>query len=167
MHTPSPLTPIRRVPRSRLLASLVAVPVILTLLISGGTAAASEATGASTPASATSMVSADFFTMSARGDLKDLYKDLNDMNDAINDGSIWRLLSNDMELAFNIGQLSALEPPSRIASEWQGQFGLLEKAVDAIGTAISDDASIGTLKSRVKAAKRQTLVVYHLVNGRG
>jgi hypothetical protein len=110
-----------------------------------------------------SSVSTGSFYSEAKGNLKDLYKDLNDMNDAINDDSSWRVMTNNVELAFNMLQLTLLDPPAAIAANWERQFGLLQNAVDNVSAAIDNDASMSQLKSRVSAAKKQTMVVYRMV----
>lgn len=114
-------------------------------------------------ASAQAADSPVLFATSARGDLKDLNKDLNDLLDAIAKGSTFRLIMNGAELKFNIGQLEALDPPSSVASAWKQQFGVLEKSITAVLNAISNDSSMSTLKSRINAAKRQITVVNGVV----
>ncbi len=103
------------------------------------------------------------FVTSAKGDLKDLNKDLNDLLDAIAKGSTFRLITNSAELSFNIGQLESLDPPASVATSWKQQFGALQKAITAVQKAISDDSSMSTLKSRINAAKKQILVVNGVV----
>lgn len=107
--------------------------------------------------------SAVMFATSAKGDLKDLNKDLNDLLDAIAKGSTFRLITNSAELSFNIAQLASLNPPTSVATSWKQQFGALQKSITAVQKAISDDSSMSTLKSRINSAKKQLLVVNGVV----
>lgn len=103
------------------------------------------------------------FSTSAKGDLKDLDKDLGDLLDAIAKGSTFRLITNSAELSFNIGQLESLDPPASVASAWKQQFGSLQKAIKAVQAAISNDSSVSSMKSKIAAAKRQIVAVNKVI----
>lgn len=108
-----------------------------------------------------------FFSTSARGNLKDLYKDLSDTRNAVNEGSMLRLIGNDIELAFNMGQLEALTPPAEIADDWNRGFRQLDKDVDAVSSAITGDASVGQMKQRINVAQSQIKVLLGVVRQLG
>jgi hypothetical protein len=77
------------------------------------------------------------FTSGGHGDLADMNKDLNDMVMRASNNQNIRLMGNTIELAFNIGQLETLTPPSTVAGSWVPQFAALSAAV----TQVSDDAA--------------------------
>ena len=104
-----------------------------------------------------------YFATSARGNLRDLYKDLSDTRNAVNEGSVLRLIGNSIELSFNLGQLGALTPPAQIADDWNREFRTLERAVDAVTAAISNSASVSQMKKRISAAQNQAKVTLGVV----
>ena len=115
-------------------------------------------------ASAQAADSPVIFATSAKGDLKDLDKDLGDLLDALAKGSTFRLITNSAELSFNIGQLESLEPPTSVAAAWKQQFGALQKSIKAVQSAISNDSSVSSMKSKIAAAKRQIVAVNKVVS---
>lgn len=84
------------------------------------------------------------FTVGGHGDLADMNKDLDDMVMRASNNQNIRLMGNTFELAFNIGQLETLTPPTAVAGTWAPQLAALSAAV----TQVSDDAasySAGTI----------------------
>ena len=77
------------------------------------------------------------FTSGGHGDLADMNKDLDDMVMRASNNQNIRLMGNSLELAFNIGQLETLNPPTVVASAWGPQLAALSAAVTQVG----DDAS--------------------------
>ena len=77
------------------------------------------------------------FTSGGHGDLADMNKDLDDMVMRASNNQNIRLMGNTFELAFNIGQLETLKPPSVVAEAWGPQLATLSAAV----TQVSDDAA--------------------------
>lgn len=81
------------------------------------------------------------FLTGARGDLRDMRKDLKDMEEALDEGGFLRVAGNVLELSFNIGQLQSLEPPVEVANEWDAALTALEVDVARLGDLISDDGT--------------------------
>jgi len=81
------------------------------------------------------------FLSGARGDLRDMRKDLRDIEEALDEGGFLRVAGNVLELSFNIGQLQSLEPPVKVASEWESALAALEVNVDRLADLISDDGT--------------------------
>lgn len=77
------------------------------------------------------------FASGGHGDLADMNKDLNDMVMRASNNQNIRLMGNTIELAFNIGQLETLTPPTSVAGSWAPQLAALSAAV----TQVSDDAA--------------------------
>lgn len=77
------------------------------------------------------------FTSGGHGDIADLNKDLNDMVMRASNNQNIRLLGNTVELAFNLGQLQSLTPPTSVAGAWAPQLAALAASV----TQVSNDAS--------------------------
>ncbi len=75
----------------------------------------------------------------SRGDLIDFGKDLDDMIVTLDEGGVWRLLSNSVELSFNLAQLEARDAPPSIAAEWATQLTVLEDQITRMDAAISEE----------------------------
>jgi len=71
----------------------------------------------------------------------------------------WRLLSNSGELAFNQGQLEALDIPENVATTWPAALVALDGAQDVLVEAISTQdgpsilASVETVRAQVEATR--------------
>jgi len=76
------------------------------------------------------------FIVNAQRDLRDIRKDLNDLETAFSEGGTLRVAGNQVELAFNIAQLSLRDAPEAFASEWDQRLAALSLAVDQVGTQI-------------------------------
>lgn len=77
------------------------------------------------------------FVSSAKKNLSDLNKDLDDMVTRASNQQMIRLSGNQVEVEFNLAQLVALTPPSAVAQSWsQGILGL-SASVDSLAQATS------------------------------
>lgn len=94
------------------------------------------------------------FASTASGDLDDFVKDLDDMVLTLDEGGFFRLLSNSVELSFNLGQLQAEPAPASIAGEWTAQLAALEGSIDLMDAAISDERN-DDLRSTIEVARGQ------------
>jgi hypothetical protein len=97
-------------------------------------------------------------------DLNDFNKDLGDMDVTLDEGGFWRLLSNSLELSFNLGQLEGHIPPESIAAPWATGLVGLDAAITTINNAVgaSDDAAT---RAAIAAARDQATALIALVNG--
>lgn len=73
----------------------------------------------------------------ATRDIDDFAKDLGDMSTTLDEHGYWRLLSNSVELNFNLSQLQGHEEPASIESDWNDALDELEKNVDAIESGVA------------------------------
>jgi hypothetical protein len=73
----------------------------------------------------------------ATRDIDDFAKDLGDMSTTLDENGYWRLLSNSVELNFNLSQLEGHEEPTSIASDWNDALDELGKNVDAIEAGVT------------------------------
>ena len=73
----------------------------------------------------------------ATRDIDDFAKDLGDMSTTLDENGYWRLLSNSVELNFNLSQLEGHEVPASIASDWNDALDELGKNVDAIDAGVT------------------------------
>lgn len=94
------------------------------------------------------------FKSSAINNIDDLKKDLTDLRKRAEEGSLFRLLGNVLEVSFNQGQLEALtDVPTKIAKTWPAQMLKLTAAVDALSDKTSayvgGDASLSSLKDSI------------------
>lgn len=89
------------------------------------------------PEPAPAVVDVAAFKTEAHSHLDDMTKDLDDMVVTIDEGGFWRLLSNSVELSFNVAQLQVLDVPSNIAVPYiEGVVGLetsIASMTDPIG----------------------------------
>jgi hypothetical protein len=105
---------------------------------------------AATPSPSPTPDSPTYFRSSALGDLADLKKDVVDAQRALEKGGSWRLLGNAAELAFNIGQLQALTPPTKYAKTWNKQLTTL----DGLSTQFMDSISSGSVSTTRSILKK-------------
>lgn len=94
------------------------------------------------------------FKSSAQGNIEDLKKDLTDLRKRAEEGSLFRLLGNVLEVSFNQGQLEALtDVPTKISKTWPAQMVKLAAAIDALSDKTSayvgGDASLSSLKDAI------------------
>ena len=82
----------------------------------------------------------------ATRDIDDFAKDLGDMSTTLDENGYWRLLSNSVELSFNLSQLEGHEEPASIASDWNDALDELGKNVDAIEAGVTANS-----KNRTRA----------------
>lgn len=106
---------------------------------------------------------ATYFKTTANGHLDDYTKDLDDMVVTLDENGFFRLLTNEIELAFNVGQLQSLEVPAAVQAEWAAQLA----GLDAATTKISDDVSdeqYDTLRADLEAARGVANVMHDIAN---
>lgn len=90
------------------------------------------------------VVDAVAFRAQAGSHLDDMVKDLDDIVTTVNEAGFWRLLSNSGELAFNAGQLQALDIPVNVATSWPESLVALDATLNTLSDAVStqDGATI-------------------------
>jgi hypothetical protein len=125
---------------------VIALSTILLIPISVGNAASPTPTESSTPDSPT------YFRTSALGDLFDLKKDVNDAKIAVSKGGKWKLLGNAAEIAFNVGQLEALSPPTKYASTWSKYV----QQLDELSSLFLDSITSGTVSNTNSVLSKMT-----------
>jgi len=113
--------------------------------------AASE--GTSPPVVAEEQADPVAFIAQSNGHLDDMLKDLGDIEVTDAEQGFRRLLSNDAELNFNLGQLRALDVPESVKEGWATSLTALETQLVARGDAISteDGATVLGAVNRVRA----------------
>lgn len=104
------------------------------------------------------------FGSDASRDLRDLAKDLQDLDKAVSRGSTFRALGNLVEIAFNVGQLKTLVPPAKVARDWQAGMAVLEKSTDAVSDAVSGDSSLGKTRRLIADASARVSALQKLVS---
>lgn len=104
---------------------------------------------AASPSPSPTPDSPTYFRSSALGDLADLKKDVTDAQRALEKGGSWRLLGNAAEIAFNVGQLQALTPPTKYAKTWNKQLTTLDGLSTQFMDSISS-SSVTTTRSVLK-----------------
>lgn len=107
------------------------------------------------------------FAVSARGDAKELLKDATDAEVALEDGGMFRLIGNGLEMSFNLGQLQALDPPKSVAREWNRELNKIDAAIDEYTDAIGGDSETKIQSSidTIKKACRRLIVIAENVAG--
>ena len=81
------------------------------------------------------------FVVSARRDLRDIRKDLNDLETAFSEGGILRVAGNQVELAFNIAQLNLREAPEDFADTWTERLAATSLAIDEVDNRLDSEAA--------------------------
>ncbi|MFJ4172760.1 DUF2510 domain-containing protein [Microbacterium sp. NPDC089696] len=111
------------------------------------------------PAPAAEAVDSIAFRAQAGSHLDDMNKDLGDMAITVQEEGFWRLLSNSVELSFNLGQLEALDVPESVAATWPGALTSLDAALDVLSDAVSTQdgptilAAIEGVRAQVEASR--------------
>ncbi|UOQ88040.1 TM2 domain-containing protein [Agromyces endophyticus] len=97
-------------------------------------------------------VDAAAFKTEANSHLDDMEKDLDDMIVTLDEDGFWRLLSNSGELAFNIGQLEALDIPTNVEPAYSDGLTAMTATLDAFADPISneDDAALRGLIDQMR-----------------
>lgn len=88
---------------------------------------------------APAVVDSAYFKSESASHLDDISKDLDDMIVTLDEDGFWRLLSNSVELSFNLGQLQVIEAPADVAPQWQASLISLESSLAAIDAAVADE----------------------------
>jgi len=81
------------------------------------------------------------FVRVATRDLDDLGDDLDDMEITLDEDGFWRLLTNSVELNFNVSQLLGHEAPASIEDDWSAGIDQLEDDIDAIEEGITSSST--------------------------
>ncbi len=111
------------------------------------------------PAPVVETVDAVGFRAQAGSHLDDMLKDLDDIVTTVNEDGFWRLLSNSGELAFNQGQLQALDVPENVAATWPASLAALEATQDSLTDAIGTQdgptilAAVEIVRAQVEASR--------------
>jgi hypothetical protein len=92
------------------------------------------------------------FVRVATRDLDDFGDDLDDVDITLDEDGFWRLLTNAVELNFNVSQLQGHEAPDSIADDWASGLDQLADDVDAIEAGITA-GSHSTVRSAVADAR--------------
>lgn len=87
------------------------------------------------------------FVRVANRDLEDFSDDLDDIDITLDEDGFWRLLTNTVELKFNLEQLQAHEAPTSIAGDWKDGLEHLGDDIAAIEDAVGTRS-----QSRARAA---------------
>lgn len=99
------------------------------------------------------------FKAQAGSHLDDMNKDLADMVITVAEDGFRRLLSNTLELSFNIGQLQGLDVPENVAGDWASSLTALETKLDALSDAVSTEdkpsilAAVDEMGKQVEATR--------------
>lgn len=104
-----------------------------------------------------------YFRSSAERDLTDFGKDLTDMDVTLDEGGYWRLLSNSLELSFNLGQLQSLDAPANIAAQWESGLEILGSHIVLIDDAVKADDDAAT-RAAIAAARAHVEVLKALAS---
>ncbi len=123
--------------------------------------AVAEPTPTPTPTAAVEaeVVDAVAFRAQAGSHLDDMNKDLDDIIVTVQENGFWRLLSNSGELAFNFGQLEALDVPANVAVTWPESLVALDTTLDALSDAVSTQdgptilAAVEVVRAQVEATR--------------
>jgi hypothetical protein len=99
----------------------------------------------------------------ATRDIDDFAKDLGDMTTTLDENGYWRLLSNSVELNFNLSQLEGHEAPKSIASDWSDALDELGKNVDAIEVGVTANSEKRT-RAGIAAARDTIASLREIVN---
>ncbi len=121
----------------------------------GSPAAAPEATESATPEPEVDTEDDSGFVRVATRDLDDFGDDLDDVDITLDEDGFWRLLTNAVELNFNISQLQQHEAPASIAEDWAAGLEQLEGDVDDLEAGIT--AGSDSKVRKAVAAARDTL----------
>src|SRR4051812_6588791 len=95
------------------------------------------------------------FVRVATRDLDDFDKDLDDLDITLDEDGFWRLLTNVVELNFNVSQLRQHEAPKSIASDWADGLAQLDDDIDDIEAGIT--AGSDSKVRKAVAAARDTV----------
>jgi len=94
------------------------------------------------------------FVADSTRDLDDFEKDLDDMVKTVDEGGFFRLLSNSVELRFNLSQLDRHTPPDSVEPDWSYGLVDLEGSIDDIDQAVSDDDE-AAIRAAIEASRAQ------------
>lgn len=99
------------------------------------------------------------FKAQANSHLDDINKDLDDIVVTVEESGFWRLLSNTAEIAFNYGQLDALDLPQSAEATWPPALLALDQSMAALNAAVETQdgpsilAAVEALRAQVEATR--------------
>jgi hypothetical protein len=93
------------------------------------------------------------FTASVSGNIADMRKDLSDLEKAIAEDGVFRILGNITEINFNYAQIGARTPPEAIAESWNAELAALGESVSNLTDQVTDDGSNKQVNSAIKAVR--------------
>jgi hypothetical protein len=103
------------------------------------------------------------FKTEANGHLDDMSKDLDDMVVTINENGYFRLISNSVELSFNVAQLEILDIPESIAVPYADGTAGLTASIDSMNDPIANEDN-ATLLAIIETMRGQVQAMHDLVN---
>lgn len=115
------------------------------------------------PVAETAVIDVAQFQEGARGHLADMNKDLDDMVTTLQEDGFWRLLSNTVELSFNVGQLQSLDVPPSIAGEWDVSLGALSTSVEAMSELVTKEDS-AAISAQIDAIRSGTVALNGIID---
>lgn len=122
---------------------------------SGLPLADAEQTPSATPSPEVDTEDDSAFVRVATRDLDDFDKDLDDVDITLDEDGFWRLLTNAVELNFNVGQLKGHVAPASIEDDWADGLAQLDDDIDDIEAGIT--AGSDTKVRTAVAAARDTV----------
>lgn len=81
------------------------------------------------------------FTASVLGDIADMRKDINDLEIAIAENGVLRILGNITEINFNYAQLGGSVPPEAISDPWMTDMMSLDASVTKLTEVVTSDGT--------------------------
>ncbi|GAA1967339.1 DUF2510 domain-containing protein [Agromyces allii] len=122
-----------------------------------------EPSAEAVPAPEPEVIDVPTFQTQANGHLDDMSKDLDDMVVTIDEGGFFRLLSNSVELSFNVGQLEALDIPPSVAAPYAESVAGLSASIDSMNDPIANEDN-ATLLVIIDTMRTQIQGMHDLVN---
>jgi hypothetical protein len=93
------------------------------------------------------------FTASVSGNIADMRKDLSDLEKAIAEDGVLRILGNITEINFNYAQIGARTAPEAIAESWNTEFEALGESVSNLTDRVTNDGTSKQVNSAIKAVR--------------
>jgi hypothetical protein len=104
------------------------------------------------------------FTASVSGNIADMRKDLRDLEIAIAEDGVLRILGNITEINFNYAQLASRVAPESIAEAWNAEMLSLESSVTTLTDRVSSDGTTKQVKAAVKEIRANLDSLETIVN---
>jgi len=94
------------------------------------------------------------FTASVQGNIADMRKDLSDLEIAIAENGMLRILGNITEISFNYAQIGARTAPTAIAESWNTEFATLGESVNKLTDRVGNDGTSKQVTSALKEVRK-------------